>query len=117
MAKQENFNIDQGSDVAIELSLVNKDGTPKDLSGYSISGKLAPNYNADSSEKISFTSIVADTLNGLVTISLTNAQTDLLKAKRRYMYDVEASFVDSDTNTIVERILEGNIYVNPSVTR
>ena len=117
MAKQENLTIDQGSDVAIELTLTNKDGTPKDLSGYSISGKLAPNYNADSADKISFTAIISDTPGGLVTLNLTNTQTDLLKAKRRYMYDVEASFVDSDTNTIVERILEGNIYVNPSVTR
>ena len=34
-----------------------------------------------------------------------------------YVYDVELSFVDSSSNTIIERILEGKISVSPSVTR
>jgi hypothetical protein len=116
MAKHENLSIDQGSDVSIELTLTNMDKTPKDLTDYTITGKLAENYEADSADKLSFIAVVTNQLGGLVTLSLTNVQTDSLKAKRRYVYDVEASFLDSDT-TIVERILEGNIYINPSVTR
>ena len=51
-----------------------------------------------------------------MTISLTNTQTDLLKAGR-YVYDVELAFLDSDSNTIIERVLEGRVQVSPSVTR
>jgi len=35
----------------------------------------------------------------------------------RYVYDVEISSIDSAANTLVERILEGQITVSPSVTR
>ena len=49
-------------------------------------------------------------------MSLTNVQTDALKAGR-YVYDVELSFVDSAGATIIERVLEGRITVTPSVTR
>ena len=54
-----------------------------------------------------------------MTLSLTNIQTDLLKPRKRYLYDVEVSFVaDSAAGpTIRERILEGSIYVNPSITK
>ena len=47
----------------------------------------------------------------------TNTQTDTLLTRGRYVYDVELSFVDSSSNTIIERILEGNIEVSPSVTK
>ena len=51
-----------------------------------------------------------------MTLSLTNIQTDDLKAGR-YVYDVELSFIDSAGDTIVERVLEGRVQVSPSVTR
>ena len=35
----------------------------------------------------------------------------------RYVYDVEISSSDSDSVTIIERILEGQIEITPSVTR
>ena len=53
---------------------------------------------------------------GIVTLSLTNSQTDALKPGK-YVYDVEISFIDSDNATIVERVLEGRIQVTPSVTK
>jgi hypothetical protein len=56
-------------------------------------------------------------LEGIVTLSLSNLITDGLSTRGRYVYDVEISFVDEDGHTIIERILEGKIKVNPSVTR
>ena len=47
---------------------------------------------------------------------LRNTQTDALKAGR-YVYDVELSYTDSADNTIIERILEGQLTVTPSVTK
>jgi hypothetical protein len=78
---------------------------------------MKKSYNSDSSDTVSFTTgINSDPTTGIITLSLTNTQTDLLKAGR-YVYDVELSFVDSDGDTIVERILEGRIQVTPSVTK
>ena len=117
MATYEEFNIDQGTDVAIQLDLVDMSGAVKNLTNYSVAAKMKKNYNSDSDDTQDFTAIIpTPATNGKITLSLTNTQTDALKAGR-YVYDVEISYADSDGNTIIERILEGRIQVNPSVTK
>lgn len=117
MATYEEFSIDQGTDVTVELHLQGTDGAAKDLTNYTVAAKMKKNYNSDSSDTTAFTTGVnTDPTTGICTLSLTNTQTDALKAGR-YVYDVEISFVDSDGDTIVERILEGRIQVTPSVTK
>jgi hypothetical protein len=117
MAQYEEFTVDQGSDVAIEVHLADIYGNPKDLSAYSVQAKLKKNYNSDSSDTLDFLCIVAQpSTDGIVTLSLTNAQTDALRPGR-YLYDVEIYFNDSDGTLVVERVLEGRIQVTPSVTR
>lgn len=117
MAAYEEFSIDQGADLAVELHLVNSDGSAKNLSNFSVAAKLKKNYNSDSAETTDFNSIIATPpTDGIITLSLTNTQTDAL-SKGRYVFDVEISFQDSDDNTIIERVLEGRVQVTPSVTR
>lgn len=116
MAQYEDITIDQGADATIELHLVNTDGSKKNLTEHSVAAKLKKNYNSDSSDTTDFTTSITDALQGITTISLSNTQTDALKAGR-YVYDVELSFNDSDGNSIIERILEGRITVTPSVTK
>tara|TARA_R110000868_G_scaffold30953_8_gene113921 strand:+ start:3365 stop:3718 length:354 start_codon:yes stop_codon:yes gene_type:complete len=116
MAHYEDLTIDQGTDVSIEIYLVNPDGTKKDLNGYTIAANLAPRYDAPISEQLSFTSsVAAPATDGVINLSLTNAQTQTLNAKKRYVYDVEISVVDGAA-TVVERVLEGKITITPSVT-
>jgi hypothetical protein len=118
MARYEDFTFDQGSDVAMELRLVDENKTAKDLTGYSVAAKLSPNYAAIDSDKTSFSAFVASpATDGIITLTLTNTQTDALNPRRKYVYDVEVSFEDSDENLIVERVLEGLITVAPSVTK
>lgn len=118
MAQYEEFTIDQGADVAIEIHLIDPDTqSAKDLTYYTVAAKLKRTYNSDSADTVSFTSIVSDPrTDGVVTLSLTNTQTDALRAGR-YVYDVEISYQDSDSNTVIERVLEGRAQVTPSVTR
>jgi hypothetical protein len=116
MAHYEDLTIDQGTDVAIEIYLVNPDGSVKDLTGYSVSAQMAPRYDAPALEKVAFTASVASpATDGVVNLALTNAQTQTLNAKKRYVYDVEIS-VDDAGSTVVERVLEGKITITPSVT-
>ena len=117
MAQYEEFTIDRGTDVAIELHLTNIDGSAKNLNGFSVAAKMKKTYNSTDSDTTAFTTIVATPASdGKVTLSLTNTQTDALKVGR-YVYDVELSFVDSSGTTITERILEGRMQVTPSVTK
>lgn len=117
MAQYEDFKIDQGADVAIELHLVDADGGKKNLTNYSVSAKMKKSYNSDSDDTTTFGAIVTTPgTDGIITLSLDNTQTDALKAGR-YLYDVEISFSDSDDETIIERVLEGKVEVSPSITR
>tara|TARA_Y100000385_G_scaffold250028_1_gene271817 strand:- start:192 stop:551 length:360 start_codon:yes stop_codon:yes gene_type:complete len=119
MADYEDFTIDQGADVAIELHLQEQDGSKKDLTGHSALAKMKRSYNStDSDEITSFTTVVSSpATDGILTLALTNSQTDSLNSRLRYVYDVELSYQDSNSQTIIERILEGKIKVSPSVTR
>jgi hypothetical protein len=117
MAQYEEFSIDQGTDVTIQLNLTNPDGSTKDLSGYSINAQIRKTVSTSDSDAITFNStVLIPTTDGKVNLSLTNAQTDAMVAGR-YFYDVEISHNDSDGNTIIERILEGKIDLTPSITR
>ena len=118
MAHYEDFTIDQGSDLALQLELVNPDGSTKDLTGFSAAAKMKKNFNSLVSDTVDFNAAVNEPpSSGVVTLSLTNLQTDELSTRGRYVYDVEISYADSDGNNIIERVLEGKIKVNPSVTR
>tara|TARA_B100002019_G_scaffold293364_1_gene320432 strand:+ start:10934 stop:11287 length:354 start_codon:yes stop_codon:yes gene_type:complete len=115
MAEYERFAIDQGSDIAIQLELVDVNGNPKNLTNFSAAAQMKRNYNSDSADTHSFSAAIANATQGILTLSLTNAQTSALKVGN-YVYDVEISFVDDSANTIIERVLEGKIRVNPNVT-
>ena len=115
MAEYERFAIDQGSDIAIQLELVDVNGNPKNLTNFSAAAQMKRTFNSDSSDTHSFSAAIADATGGILTLSLTNAQTTALKVGN-YVYDVEISYVDDSANTIIERVLEGKIRVNPNVT-
>ena len=98
MAQYKDLTIDQGTDITVELHLINTDKSAKNLTGYFTSAKLAPNYNATDSDRISFiTEVATPATDGIMYLSLTNQQTDGLQTKRKYVYDVEISYIsDSD---------------------
>lgn len=115
MAQYEEFEIEQGTDVSIELELVTATGAKKDLTNHSLNAYLKRNYK--STDYTEFTAQIANpSENGVCILSLNNSQTDSL-VPGNYVYDVELSFVDSDGDVVIERILEGRIDVLPSVTK
>jgi hypothetical protein len=116
MAQYEYFTFDQGSDIAVELHLQDASGNKKNLTNYSGAATMKRSYNSDSSDTHYFDfAIQSPPTDGIVTISLTNTQTDNMESGK-YVYDVEISYVDSNANNIIERILEGKIDLTPSVT-
>ncbi len=118
MAHYEDLEINQGSDVTILFELVNQDGSKKDLTGHSVAAKMKRNYNSDSDDTVTFgATVLVPAEDGIISLTLTNEETDALKGRAKYVYDVEISFNDSDGNTIIERVAEGKIFVSPSATR
>jgi len=113
MAVYANLTVDQGSDFNADISVENETGSI-DISNYTYRGQIRKTYS--SSTAVDFYTSTNSPASGQLLISLTSAQTSAMKAGR-YVYDVEISFVDSNGDTIIERILEGKIQVTPSVTK
>ena len=118
MAQYEDLEIDQGSDTKWQIKMLLADGTPRDITGYTVRGNVNRSYDADASEVTAFTtSLVDPATNGVLEFMLTNTQTDAM-TRRRYVYDLEVEYIDANTGaTIVERILEGNLVVSRSVSK
>ena len=81
----------------------------------SISSKLflLSDYDCfnNSSTKVDFVATVSNATAGIVSLSLSAATTNAMKAGR-YVYDVEI-----DLNGTKTRVLEGQLEVTPGVTR
>lgn len=117
MAHYEDLEIDQGKDASIDIYLVQANGQAKDLSGHTATARMALNYDASDSDKVDWTANIASpATDGIVNLSLTNAETLPLNTRKKYVYDVSVSYLDSDLATIVEKVLEGTIKVKPSVS-
>lgn len=116
----EDITINQGTDVAVEIHLIHDSGSAYDLTNHSVAARLKRRFgdSADDPDTIDFNTIVVNpSTDGIINLSLTNIQTDSMKTRGRYVYDVEVSYTDSDNNNIIQRVLEGQAEVMPSVTK
>lgn len=108
MASINNIVIDQGTTFTLSVELANDDGTPKDLTTYTVNSQLRKSYYTNT-----FTAFTTSKINltGEITISLSAAETSALKAGR-YVYDIE---IEDPSETV--RVIEGIVTVTPEVTR
>ena len=108
MAGITNIVIDQGTTFDLTINVTADDGSPTDLTDYTISSQIRKSYYT--STYTAFTTGKVN-LTGEITLSLTPAQTSALKAGR-YVYDVEMASSDETV-----RVIEGIVTVTPEVTR
>ena len=106
MATKANISIDQGATFNTVVNLTDDSGNPLNLSGYTAQAELRTSYASINS--ISFGIALS---NGQIALSLNAATTSIL-TRPRYVYDV----VLTDSYNNITRVLEGVVYVDPSVT-
>ena len=112
MATTANLYVDQGTTFSTIVDLENQDGTPLNLTGYSVAGQIRKSYQ--SSTAISFTcSVFGDELNGQIRLQLAPSTTIGMRAGR-YIYDVEITNTQSGDKF---RVLEGIVILNPEITK
>jgi len=110
MASVANLKIDQGATWAMTIDIIDETDSALNLTGYSARGQFRKHYA--SSTGTSFTAALEiPNSNGQITISLTGVQTAAI-IPGRYVYDVEI-----EINSVITRVLEGQITVSPGVTR
>jgi hypothetical protein len=83
MAAIANLRIDQGTTFSSNVTLAGNDGAAFDLTGHSVEAKMAKGYESTKT-RITMTTSVANPATGIITLSLTAAQTSALDAPRGY---------------------------------
>ncbi len=110
MASISNIFIDQGADFTTTVTVTDSNGDAVSLAGYSAAAQIRKSYS--SSTSTAFTTSISNATGGEITITLTDTQTAALEAGR-YLYDVLITASGGDKT----RVVEGQVTVNPSVTR
>ncbi len=110
MASISNIFIDQGADFTTTVTVTDSNGDAVSLTGYSAAAQIRKSYS--SSTSTAFTTSISNASGGEITITLSDTQTAALEAGR-YLYDVLITASGGDKT----RVVEGQVTVNPSVTR
>ena len=105
-----NFILEQGATFTRTLT-VKENNSAMNLTGYSVASKMRSTH--DSSTVVgTFTCTISNASAGQITMNMTNSTTGAIE-EGIYVYDVE---ITSGTGKVT-RIMEGQVTVNPEVTR
>ena len=105
-----NFIIDQGATFTRQLT-VKENNSLMNLTGYSVASKMRSTH--DSGTVVgTFTCTISSGTGGIITVSKPSSTTAAIE-EAIYVYDLE---ITSGAG-IVTRLLQGQITVNPEVTR
>ena len=105
-----NFILEKGATFK-RIQTLKENNAVMNLTGYSVASKMRSTH--DSSTVVgTFTCTISDASAGQITMQMTNSTTAAIE-EGIYVYDLE---ITASSGTVT-RIMEGNITVNPEVTR
>lgn len=116
-----NITICQGASYNLEVTYTDENNAPIDLTGSTLRGQIRKSISDDTIQA-TFTITITDAVNGVFTVSLTPAQTEAIEIKAQkdtvreleaFAYDIERELVGGE----VDRIMQGEAFVSPQVTR
>tara|TARA_S200002703_G_scaffold78994_2_gene68009 strand:- start:1021 stop:1380 length:360 start_codon:yes stop_codon:yes gene_type:complete len=111
---QTNLYVNQGTDFSSEITLVNDDGTAKDLTSYTARSYFAKSPTSDTRHEIT-AEVASPATSGVVTLRLSASDTISIKGGS-YLYDVEIIYSSGGVTT-TERVLEGILELAPSISQ
>lgn len=111
MATISNLYVDSGSDYSSIITINANDGTPLNLTDYTVKSQMRKSYA--SSVAYDFTAIVYDAEAGKIKLSLTAEESELIPAGR-WLYDIEITNANTEAK---KRVLEGIVIVTPQITQ
>jgi len=111
-AAYQEIYLEQGTTFNTQVTLDDNTGLPFNLTGFTVSSEARKSYQSANAE-IVFQSSIIDANNGIIQLSANNSVTANVYANK-LVYDV--IIIQTSTGNVT-RVLEGVIYVSPSVTR
>lgn len=110
MAQISNIYIDAGSSYSAIVNVRNGDGTPINLTGFTVAAQIRKSYGSLNS--YNFTCSVFDAATGKVRMVLPAATSSTIKPGR-YLYDIEVTSPSGEKL----RVLEGIVLITPEITK
>lgn len=104
--------LNQNETFTTSLTLDDVNGAAYNLTGFTVKSQAKKSYYSTNST-LEFTANISDANNGIITLSASAATTANVPAGK-LVYDVIITQVSTGTKT---RVLEGQIFVSPTVTR
>ena len=107
-----NLVIDQCSDFAINLT-IKELGAVKNLTGYSARAQMRSSRTSSTVAATFTCTVLTPATDGIVKMQLGNAVSSALTAGR-FFYDLE---IHTSADAVVRRLIQGEVTLNPEVTR
>jgi hypothetical protein len=113
----EDLDVPQGSSYRFQIQMYDGGGSRKDLSNIEgARGSINYSYTGRDSDAIDIlVNVDAPPSKGIINCSMTDTQTSEFQ-RRRYLYDIVVDY-NIDGHIVTERILEGKILVDMSITK
>lgn len=111
MANVYNITIEQGSTFDLNLTVKNSDGTPVNLTSYSVSGGIKYGYGSNS-YLANLNAVITGAVSGIINISLPASTTSNLPVTKA-VYDIEA-YIPANGYTF--KAIRGYVDILPEVT-
>jgi hypothetical protein len=105
------LNIDAGATFEVQFEYTNDDGTLFNLTGWT--AKFQARENTSSTVALEITPTIV-TATAMITLHMTAAQTATL-TKTNYVYAIELTKTGAET--LVIRLVEGEIWVSPEIVK
>ena len=114
MASEVNFTLDQGSTFSLSCVYKDSEGNPINLSGYTARSQARETVDASTTlwNLVSPTDITLGGSSGEITLTIPANTTANYPAGKTYFYVLELI-----TGSTVIRLIQGQIYISPEVTR
>lgn len=109
-----NIKINQGENYDLTATLTNTEGTPINISGYALRGKVRYSYGS-TGVLFDLEPSVVNATGGVINFTLTPAETAALPITVA-VYDIERFVTGQSPETTVSRVLQGSVTVTPEAT-
>ena len=105
--------LEQGTTFTTQMTLADNTGAPYNLNGFTVKSQARTSYYS-SNVALNFTASVFNANSGIIQLSANSATTANVSSVQKLVYDV--IIIETGTGSVT-RVLEGQIFVSPSVTR
>ena len=109
-----NITVNQGENYDLTATLTNTDGTPVNISGYSLRGKVRYSYGS-TGVLVNLEPSIINATGGIINFTLSPSETAALPITVA-VYDIERFVSGQSPVTTVSRVLQGTVTVTPEVT-